>query len=94
MNRKDLFGRIVQAAELGCEPVPGKTVVEILGADSVLIENHRGVFSYSLDKVCVKSAQGTVAVSGRKLVLSKLSKEILLICGCIEQVSLIGGTGK
>lgn len=90
MANHHLFEKVTRAVDLGAEPVPGKPLVEIVGDRAVLIENHCGVISYSNDRVCVKTKAGCICVCGSGLVLTRMSKEQLRICGRIVNVELSG----
>ena len=90
MSDKHLFERVARAVDLGSEPIPGKPLVEIIGEGAVLIENHCGVISYSSETVCVKTKRGCICVHGAGLTLTKMSKELLRICGKIQNVELRG----
>ena len=90
MGNKHLFERVARAVDLSGEPIPGKPLVEIVGERAVLIENHCGVISYSPDAVAVKTKVGCICVYGNRLVLTKMSKEQLRICGTIRNVELRG----
>lgn len=90
MGDKHLFERVAKAVDLSTEPVPGKPLVEIVGDRAVLIENHCGVISYSPECVLVKTKRGCISVNGSGLVLTKMSKEQLRICGTVRNVELRG----
>ena len=90
MANHHLFEKVARAVDLSGEPVPGKPLVEIVGERAVLIENHCGVISYSPDTVAVKTKSGFILVHGCGLVLTKMSKEQLRICGTIRNVELRG----
>ncbi len=65
-----------------------RPLVEILGENRVLIENHFGIISYCLEEIRIKVAYGNVAVKGRGLQLMEICKEQLVISGYIEAVHL------
>lgn len=88
MDKKGFFDRVAMAADLDNEPIPGKTLIEIVSDSSVLIENHCGVISYSTECVSVKTKQGCVIISGSRLFLRKMSIEQLKICGTVCKVEL------
>lgn len=90
MSEKHLFEKVARAVDLGGEPTPGKPLVEIVGERAVLIENHCGVISYNTEAVCVKTKRGCICVHGSGLVLTRMSKEQLRICGTIRNVELRG----
>jgi sporulation protein YqfC len=71
--------------------LPGNTVVEIVGDRRVLIENHRGVTRYSLDKICVRVKYGSVLVCGSGMILAQMTCSNLVIHGCIDSITLLKG---
>lgn len=93
MDRRKFFDKMARAVDLSTEPIPGKPLVEIVGDRSVLIENHCGVISYSAQCICVKTKQGCICISGSDLVLTRMSKEQLRVCGFIQGVELRGRRG-
>lgn len=90
MANKHLLEKVAKAVELSGEPIPGKPLVEIVGQRAVLIENHCGVISYSLERVAVKTKGGCICVIGSGLVLNRMTKEQLRICGTIRGIELCG----
>ena len=90
MGQRHFVERMMQVMELESEPILGKTLIEIVGTSTVLIENHCGIVSYSKECISVKTKCGRICVSGSGLVLNKMSKELLRICGRIQNVELCG----
>ena len=70
------------------ESFPGQSIVEILGENRVLIENHGGVKGYSRQCVIIRVRFGEIHVSGDCLQLLRMSKERLVVSGVVHQVSL------
>lgn len=81
--------RLAEGMDMSGESLPGLPLVEICGEKRVLIENHRGVCRYAEDRICVRVAYGEVAVAGRGLELARMTREQLVINGCIDGVTLI-----
>lgn len=88
MGQRQLMERMMKAMDLGMEPIPGKPLIEIVGNSAVLIENHCGIISYSKECITVKTKGGSVCVCGCGLVLTRMSKELLRICGRIQNVEI------
>lgn len=80
----DFAGRHLQTQML-----PGKPLIEILGTNRVLIENHEGIRGYSLTEVIVGVVYGQVRIHGDRLTLSMMNREQLVVSGVIESVELI-----
>lgn len=63
-------------------------LVELVGTDRVLIENHMGVLSYSLEEIEIKVTYGKFSVTGRDLKLMQMNREQMVIVGRIERIHL------
>lgn len=81
--------RLADELDLASEPVPGVPLVEVYGHRRVLIENHLGVCQYGQSEIGVKVSYGQILVKGTCLELSRMTREQLVISGCVDCVSLI-----
>lgn len=81
--------RFADGMDLPGQPLPGQPIVELAGAGRVLIENHRGVTQYSGESICIRVSYGYVHVSGQGLVLSRMTREQLIISGRIDEIRII-----
>lgn len=81
--------RLAFQTELDTEPLPAQPIIEIGGDSRVFVENHRGVQAYSSERVIVGLKFGRICVCGRGLVLTRMSREQLLIQGKIDSVTLL-----
>lgn len=88
-NSGSWMNRLAEGMDMAGESIPGLPLVEICGDRRVLIENHRGVSRYCMDQICVRVSYGEVSVRGSGLELARMTKEQLVICGCIDGVSLV-----
>lgn len=89
-RKKDILGWLTDNASLPSEILHGKFLLELLGKERVLIENHQGIQEYGNERICVKTSFGSVCVYGKGLHLSCLSKERLVIVGPVSQISVTG----
>jgi sporulation protein YqfC len=87
-DRRNILQQLTDAADLGGEPLPGQSLVEIAGDRRVLIEHHFGVKEYSTERICVHVKYGYVIICGCSLELIRMTKEQLIIAGRIDTVSL------
>lgn len=62
----------------------------ITGRDEVLIERHRGLFSYETKCIRIRTKAGLMTITGEKLVIAYFGLEDLLIQGSIESVRIDG----
>jgi len=83
--------RLSIGMDLPGESLPTLPLIEIVGEHRVLVENHKGVIGYSDGEICVKVKFGFIRISGSQLMLSKLTKQQLVISGFIDSVSLCRG---
>lgn len=95
MSRSEkMLERFTKAVDLPDEPIPGSPLVEIMGGHRVLIENHRGICQYADDLVRIHVKFGVISVHGQHLVLTRMSKEQLVVSGIIHGVTLDRGCGR
>ena len=86
-----MFDWIMAQVDLSSELSPGKSLVEIVDDCRILVENHYGVRSYDTNSIRIKASFGEICVRGCDLKLACMSKQQLLITGCLEQISLFRG---
>lgn len=89
--QKNFFDWFLSQADLPSEAMPKTSLVEILGDKRILVETHGGVTKYCCDEICVKVSYGMLSVCGTHLKLACISKQQLVITGCIDSVSLVKG---
>ena len=90
-ERRNFLDQLSSVSDLQDEAIPGLPLIEILGDRRVLIEHHCGITEYGCNQICVKVRQGMISVVGTKLELALMTKEQLIISGCIEGVRLVRG---
>lgn len=91
-QRKNIWERIVCAADLDKESLPGLPLVELVGEHRVLIENHRGVNAYGPEEIQVSVEKGIITVYGNGMELACMTKNLLIITGNIDGVRLRRGS--
>ncbi len=88
-QRETLLERFTRSLNLHTEPVPGLPLAEIAGSGRVLIENHKGIVQYSCNEILTKVCFGYLRICGKDLNVLQMTKEQLVIGGCIDAVQLI-----
>lgn len=91
MADRNFWDRMMQGFDLDAEPLPGQPLLELVGTQRILIENHCGLAEYGDKLMRVKVRKGSICICGKELGLVQMSRERLIICGCIESVHLIRG---
>lgn len=86
--RKSMMDRFSSITDLPGEPIPGQPLVELCGTERVLVEHHKGVTEYGETMIRVKVKFGSICVTGSGLELKHMTKEQLVIGGCVECVRL------
>ena len=74
---------------LQTHPIPGNSIVELFGDSRVLVERHGGITSFSESRICIKTSYGNAQVTGNGLRIACISKDQLVVVGCVESVSII-----
>ena len=87
-NRKSIWRNLLDSSGLEDECIPGQSVVELLGENRVLIENHRRIMEYDLERICIGVSYGVVSILGRNLRLRHVTNRKLLVTGRIERLEL------
>ena len=87
-NRKSIWRNLLDSGGLEDECIPGQSVVELLGENRVLIENHRRIMEYELERICIGVSYGVVSILGRNLRLRHVTNRKLLVTGRIEPLEL------
>lgn len=75
---------------VGMESLPGVPLVEIYNNKRILIENHQGILSYECHEIHIRMRYGRICICGENLELRRMSKEQLVITGCICSITLRG----
>ena len=78
-------------ADLPGESLGGTPLLEVLGNNRVLIENHKGITCYSNDKISINTVCGGITVHGDAMEIICMSKPRLVITGDIHSVTFDGG---
>ena len=63
----------------------------LIGREKLLIEQHRGLYSYETRCIRVRSRDGLIAVSGEKLIISFFGAEDMQIEGHVTGIALEDG---
>lgn len=94
MGNHDLLRRISERLDLREEALPGIPLLELIGADRILIENHRGVCELGEERITVCVKYGLLSIHGRHLQLKKISGCQLVISGRIELLQILEGGSR
>ena len=68
-----------------------RTLAELYGSERLLVEQHRGIVSYSTECIRIAASTGTLVVEGEHLHLCCMSRSQLVIRGTLRCLRLEGG---
>lgn len=94
MRRKRILEQVMHGMELSSEVSPKESLVEMISGKRVLIEHHNGIRQYNCERILVKLMNGELCIIGKKLSVSLMTKDRLIIKGVIESIhtgNIIGG---
>lgn len=85
---KDWKERLGSLEPEGLRP---RTLAELYGAERLLVEQHRGIVSYSTECIRIGASCGTLVVEGEDLRLCCMSRSQLVVRGRLYGLRLEGG---
>ena len=83
--------RLLDAAGLPDENIPGQPLVELCGCRRVLVENHGGVVEYGTERIGIRVRYGSVQILGQDLQVCRMMDKQLIITGNIASIHLERG---
>lgn len=90
-DKGKLLDKVAMGLELPSEGIPGLPLVELIGHERLLVENHKGVIQYGCSEIRIKVSYGQLSVCGSRLELARMTKQQLVIIGCIESICVFRG---
>ncbi len=89
MNQHNkVIHRLKKLIDLSVPTLPGVPIVEMAGNRRVLVENHHGVAEYERTRIIILVKFGKIIITGIDLEISHMSRQQLVIVGCIDAVSI------
>ena len=88
MEQKRKMKQLLAGAVKEARP---RTLVELLGAERLVIEHHMGLLGYGEEEITVRGTGGMLVISGEDLKLCCMSREQLCIRGRIHRLELVKG---
>ncbi len=90
-EKRGFMDRFSSMSDLPLEPLPRVPLVELAGENRILVENHKGLAEYGCSEIQVKVSYGILCVCGRKLRIVNMTRQRVVIAGCIDNISIIRG---
>jgi sporulation protein YqfC len=86
-QKQNRLRRALHWIQLPDEIDPHLVTVRLLGNESLLIEQHRGILRYGAEQIRFFTEQGVLLVTGKTLAIDRLSETRALIRGEIRSIS-------
>lgn len=83
---KDAVRHLTAAVNLPPQLSPGTPLVEMIGRNTLILTHHKGLTEYTAQKICAKSSEGLLTVTGNGLTLTQMNAERLTVSGKIDGV--------
>lgn len=71
------------------EALIGKPRIVLSGQESLLIEQHRGIVSYTPDRLVVRMNEGRMNILGSEMKLQSYEKRELWVLGTIKSLEFV-----
>ncbi|QQK75822.1 sporulation protein YqfC [Salicibibacter cibarius] len=81
---------LTKGMEVPADVTMGVPRVTLIGHLHVYIENHRGILSFTPQRILVRLSEGQLEVTGQDLFIKAILPEELVLEGTIEQVTHLG----
>lgn len=82
-------GKVADLLEMPKDVVLDLPRIEMTGNVRVLVENHRGIYEYTSDRLRLNTTVGEVAIRGTALVIRRILREAIEVEGNILRVEFI-----
>lgn len=86
MAKRDLRDKVAAIFELPGDVLMDQSRLTLIGARELMVENHRGLYEYTTDKVVLAVPEGRLTVAGQELSIRSISPDQLTICGSIRGI--------
>lgn len=87
-KRKPMLRLLAEAVDVPRELLPGEPLIELVGNQRVMIENHTGILAYSCSCICVQICGGSISVQGKNLTITRMRHKQLVIVGTISGIEI------
>lgn len=77
---------LAEAFELPADALLGASRVTVTAGKNVVLENHRGILSYSEENIVIRLQRGKLAINGNTLRLAAMTADRVFITGRIQSM--------
>lgn len=86
--KQAIMQHVIHGTELAAQPLPAVPLIEVIGFNRMLIENHICIDSYCPQEISIRVKYGSITVEGDCLQLAYMSPEKLVITGKIRSMQI------
>lgn len=85
-NVRNLLAKAADRMDLPADVLAGLPRIELIGTQTCLVEPHKGLEEYGMNRVVVNTTAGKVSVLGTDLKIGSMNRVCLCIRGHIDLV--------
>jgi sporulation protein YqfC len=86
---RSVLAVLVRAMELPEDLEKGNVLVSIQGQERIVVENFKGISSYTDGEIRLLTRKKKLCITGRNLVIENYTKEEVTITGYLERVEYV-----
>lgn len=83
------FSALAGALQIPEDFAKGNVLVSMQGQERIIIENFKGISSYTTEEIRLLTRKKKICVTGRRLTIKNYSREEIEIAGFIEKVEYL-----
>lgn len=80
---------LARALQLPEDLAKGNILVTMHGQERIVIENFRGISSYTEDEIRLMTKRKKICITGKRLTVANYTKEEIEITGCIDKLEYL-----
>lgn len=88
-GEKSRLNGLVRAMQLPEDLTKGNILVSMQGQERLIVENFKGISSYTTEEIRLITKCRKICITGRRLVIENYSKEEIEISGFIDKVEYL-----
>ncbi len=77
----NIVSKISEKTGIPSEVISSQPKIEITGAKSLYIENHKGIKLITPESIIIKFSSGTMTAEGKKIAIAEMTREYILVKG-------------
>ena len=81
-----LAADLAERLDLPEDALLGAAKLTVTSGRKVLVENHRGILEYGMERIVISTGRGKICLQGSGLQLEAMNRNEVLICGKLQNV--------